>query len=276
MEDILELSHHGILGQKWGVRRFQNKDGTLTAEGKQRSKSRRDFDRATSNVVRKSYETQKSITKESISISTIQSRGGLNRNEAMQCAVLANKAYEKAKKNEPKITADVKESVENAGCKLYGLNHRLKQPTSIAAKIGSDAKEKNISFDQAASQITDGIRYTSISNDDSYVNNYNKIKNNLEKKGYSEIKCKNYFEQYAQGKVKHKAVQSIFSDGENEFELQFQTAKSQAAKELKVPLYEERRSSDVNPDRAAYLEREMIALAEKVTNPKDVTKIKSH
>ena len=31
-----ELRHHGILGMKWGVRRFQNKDGTLTAQGKQR------------------------------------------------------------------------------------------------------------------------------------------------------------------------------------------------------------------------------------------------
>lgn len=30
------LQHHGILGQKWGVRRFQNPDGTLTAEGKKR------------------------------------------------------------------------------------------------------------------------------------------------------------------------------------------------------------------------------------------------
>lgn len=28
------LSHHGILGQKWGVRRFQNKDGSLTPEGR--------------------------------------------------------------------------------------------------------------------------------------------------------------------------------------------------------------------------------------------------
>lgn len=28
------LSHHGILGQKWGVRRFQNKDGSLTSEGR--------------------------------------------------------------------------------------------------------------------------------------------------------------------------------------------------------------------------------------------------
>lgn len=30
------LAHHGILGQKWGVRRFQNPDGTYTDAGKKR------------------------------------------------------------------------------------------------------------------------------------------------------------------------------------------------------------------------------------------------
>lgn len=30
------LAHHGILGQKWGVRRFQNQDGSLTKEGRER------------------------------------------------------------------------------------------------------------------------------------------------------------------------------------------------------------------------------------------------
>ena len=30
------LAHHGIKGQNWGVRRYQNEDGTLTAEGKAR------------------------------------------------------------------------------------------------------------------------------------------------------------------------------------------------------------------------------------------------
>lgn len=31
-----ELQHHGIKGMKWGVRRYQNEDGTLTPAGKKR------------------------------------------------------------------------------------------------------------------------------------------------------------------------------------------------------------------------------------------------
>lgn len=31
-----ELYHHGIKGQRWGIRRFQKKDGTLTNAGKNR------------------------------------------------------------------------------------------------------------------------------------------------------------------------------------------------------------------------------------------------
>lgn len=34
-----ELKHYGIKGMKWGVRRFQNSDGSLTADGRKRYSS---------------------------------------------------------------------------------------------------------------------------------------------------------------------------------------------------------------------------------------------
>ena len=39
-----ELYHYGVKGQKWGVRRYQNKDGTLTKAGKEHKKQSAESD----------------------------------------------------------------------------------------------------------------------------------------------------------------------------------------------------------------------------------------
>lgn len=45
-----ELYHYGIKGMRWGVRRYQNKDGSLTPAGKKRAQ--RDADKLKKPSVR--------------------------------------------------------------------------------------------------------------------------------------------------------------------------------------------------------------------------------
>lgn len=57
----LYLQHHGILGQKWGVRRFQNPDGTRTAEGKKRYSSDGEVGKSDKSKISINKDTAKKI-----------------------------------------------------------------------------------------------------------------------------------------------------------------------------------------------------------------------
>lgn len=189
---------------------------------------------------------------------------------------LAERIYETAKAREPGLTEDVKTAARLAGSKMYGLEHRLKDKRSIERKIKTDSEEKRITFNEAA-KIKDSVRYTTITPDAKYVRAYYIFKGFMESRGYSEVRCKNYFDLYKKGQVKHKSVQSVFEDKDGfVFEVQFQTPKSQKAKDLKVSIYEERRKVGLSSERKQELEDQMVRLAEAVPYPVDIDKIRSH
>lgn len=58
------LSHHGIKGQKWGVRRYQNEDGSLTADGKSRYKKSIELKAERNKILNSKKEEIKSKSKE--------------------------------------------------------------------------------------------------------------------------------------------------------------------------------------------------------------------
>lgn len=58
-----ELQHWGIKGMRWGVRRFQNKDGTLTKAGQRRYDKEMEKLKAEQKVLRNRKRTQAKIDK---------------------------------------------------------------------------------------------------------------------------------------------------------------------------------------------------------------------
>lgn len=190
---------------------------------------------------------------------------------------LAASVYNKASKKVKKIESDVVSAARETTAKMYGLDHKQKTLESITRKIETDSHEKGISLREAADDIKDAVRFTTVSSDRDFVENYLTFKDELFKKGYKELRCKNYWELYNEGKAKHKQVTSVFGDDTGyRFEVQFQTPSSIDAKEKKTKVYEEARKEGVSEKRKQELIREMERLAETVTDPSGIEKIKNH
>ncbi len=72
------LKHYGILGMKWGIRRFQNKDGTLTPAGKLRYQKNKDG--TLTPAGKKSYSYQQRYGQKSVEeMSDAELRRAINR-----------------------------------------------------------------------------------------------------------------------------------------------------------------------------------------------------
>lgn len=151
-----ELYHYGVKGQKWGVRRYQNKDGSLTAAGKKR-------------VAKREAEGKYAMTKREVKRAMKKSS-----NEEFdkvydeyQSEFRTNKKYNKLGKQSDKVAKELlaqdQQDLLNGGpskrtYELYKKHDDLdKQMTKIEVEIGkkyvdkfNDARLKDINYQGSA------------------------------------------------------------------------------------------------------------------------------
>lgn len=94
-----ELYHHGIKGQRWGIRRYQNKDGTLTPAGKKRAaKLESEYEKVTGKKIGSS--TSQTSSKKSMQEMTDAEL------KARTDRMIAEKNYLEAEKNLKAVTPE--------------------------------------------------------------------------------------------------------------------------------------------------------------------------
>ena len=106
--DNYELYHYGIMGMKWGVRRYQNPDGTLTPAGKRRL-ARKEKKEARKIHPSDDYKRVSNIRKKHISELTNQELQDLNQRLSLE------KNYRDLNKKKSKGKSAVDIFVKTAG-----------------------------------------------------------------------------------------------------------------------------------------------------------------
>ena len=162
-----ELYHHGILGQKWGIRRFQNKDGTLTAAGKERYGI---SDKKYHNALKKLHDT---TSKKNVEESFFR-EVGVNRKEAKQASQqIRNEFHELINKHNEIIdeTNKLFDEIEN-------VSSTQREDLAAVAEVASRLQGKNRVFekykheyseDQIKNKVYDKLSASDVAKYMSYV-----------------------------------------------------------------------------------------------------------
>jgi hypothetical protein len=158
------LYHHGIKGQKWGVRRYQKKDGTLTTAGKKRYSDDDDQNEARSD-------TGKKIAKGLAVGAAVGLAAYAMYNPKSREAILnlAGKTVSQLKDGAEKAAPVVKDHLKKVGAKTLKT---LGESSERVGKAMTDAAMASIGT-IAISKLTDKLATTDA--DSEAVRNKNKV-----------------------------------------------------------------------------------------------------
>lgn len=138
-----ELMHYGIKGQKWGRRRYQNADGSLTAEGRKRYGTKENFD----------TQYPKDVSKR---VDSIKGGAGNVKKAANKATEVINAKDKSA--NKAKIRSDISKMSD---AELRAIVNRLNMEERYAqvmesryAPSGKSKVEKILSYAGTAAAVT--------------------------------------------------------------------------------------------------------------------------
>lgn len=146
-EDTDALTHWGINGMKWGRRRWQNEDGSLTEEGRRHYgiKERREESRAKERLEREKAKAQIKVTRAEADARVKIAKEQAKANADMQSQIAKENAKAQAKAARENAKADAKKAkamgqsqVDIAKQDVKGVTSEAKQETKrakIAAQV---------------------------------------------------------------------------------------------------------------------------------------------
>ena len=159
-----ELQHFGIKGMKWGVRRYQNKDGSLTPAGKKR------YDESDEEREKKekSKKTKVKVATAAVATAAVATTAAMNKDKIKKGMEYVN--TNKPSKGEKKETTvdDYKESLkktQSADKALQGIKDVVNKADDIAyaKKVRNDLTQMtDKDLQQAVNRLNMEERYSQV------------------------------------------------------------------------------------------------------------------
>ena len=162
-----DLRHHGIKGMKWGVRRYQNKDGSLTPAGKKRY-DESDEEREKREKKEKSKKTKAKVATAAITTAAVVTTAAVNKDKIKKGMEYVN--TNKPSKGEKKETTaeDYKEGlrkVQSANKALTGVRELTNKADDVAyaKKVRNDLTQMtDKELQQAVNRLNMEERYSQV------------------------------------------------------------------------------------------------------------------